>query len=154
MAFTIVGILFGIVCCFFSTFAKANEHSSPLCTSIELTVTLNDEKQQLLELAFILSGKPVQLEHFKNLDLTQAKNVRFMSSSIAPDLHFVDKIVDPCSFSIERREYDFGGHLSKIETIRLKEADFFSRLGYVKNYIDKNGKLPEFPIDLIRIKSN
>lgn len=131
--------------------AHATKHGYE-CPGINSEITVNGEKEQLLELAFILSGRHVQLKYFKELDLTRAKRVRFVSSLIASDLYYEDKIVDPCSFSVERRNYDFGGRLSNIENIPLKETDFFSRLSYVKNYIDKNGKLPDSPIDLMKIE--
>ncbi|GEM_PF-5887820 len=106
------------------------------------TTARKDQMKELIELAYILAGKEVAIEHFNGLDLTAARRVRFVSPSVATDLSYMDKIHDPCNFEVERTVYDFSGRVAKIEIISLSKAEFFARLGYVKNYLEKNGSFP------------
>lgn len=116
------------------------------------TVGINCQMTELIELAYILAGKPLVTDYFKGLDLTAARRVRFVSPSVATDLGYQDRILDPCKFQVERTIYDFSGRVSKTEIITLSEAEFFDRLKYVKNYLDKNGSLPT-TIELWQIKT-
>ncbi len=111
------------------------------------------QREKLLELAHILAGKDIATKYFKGLDLTKVKRIGFVSSSIASDLRYVDTISNPCRFEVERKNYDFSGRLSKTEIVPLSEAEFFSRIDYVRKYIEKHGDLPNSPIDLLKIHS-
>lgn len=100
------------------------------------------QTKELMELGYILAGKEIAVEYFKDLDLPTARKVRFVSTSAATDLNYVDRIHNPCNFEVERTVYDFSGRVATTEIIALPEAEFFARLKYVKNYVEKNGSLP------------
>lgn len=136
---------------FFSLPAMTNEVEGK---SKSVVVIDTARRERLVELAYILAGKDISRKYFKELDLTKVKRIGFVSSSIASDLRYVDTIFDPSRFQVERKNYDFSGHLSNTEIVTLSEAEFFLRIDYVRKYIDKHGDLPDSPIDLLKINKS